>query len=49
MPFLSSIVQMVAVVTLRKTSNTAEFIADLVVRNYPAQYGSPSRSEGNRI
>ena len=30
MPFLSSMVVMVAVVTLRRTSNTAEFIADLV-------------------
>ena len=40
MPFLSSMVLMVAVVTLRRTSNTAEFIADLVVGNYPAQYGA---------
>jgi hypothetical protein len=30
MPFLSSMVEMVAVVTLRRTSNTAEFIAALV-------------------
>jgi hypothetical protein len=40
---------MVAVVTLRRTSNTAEFIADLVVGNYPGTIRSPSRSEGNRV
>jgi hypothetical protein len=31
MPFLSSMVVMVAVVTLRRTSNAAELIEDLVV------------------